>query len=106
MSARIPVGQQQWEGFHLMSKPVEMAEIDRRLFGLLLIFFLVFWQGLGLFFLGVVATLALCRVGGGAPRGRWPPSAAQTVRAVFPHTAFTKTLAHGRDRWKESDRQG
>ena len=49
---------------------------------------------------------ALCRVGGGAPRGRWPPSAAQTVRAVFPHTAFTKTLAHGRDRWKESDRQG
>ena len=22
---------------------------------------------------------------------RWPPSAAQTVRAVFPHTAFTKT---------------
>ncbi len=50
--------------------------------------------------------LRKCRVGGGAPRGRWPPSAAQTVRAVFPHTAFTKTLAHGRDRWKESDRQG
>jgi type IV secretion system protein VirD4 len=32
----------------------------------------------------------LCRVGGGA-LSRWPPSAAQTVRAVFPHTAFTKT---------------
>ena len=31
-----------------------------------------------------------CRVGGGATM-RWPPSAAQTVRAVFPHTAFTKT---------------
>ena len=31
-----------------------------------------------------------CRVGGGA-LARWPPSAAQTVRAVFPHTAFTKT---------------
>jgi len=33
-----------------------------------------------------------CRVGGGA-LARWPPSAAQTVRAVFPHTAFTKTHA-------------
>ena len=22
---------------------------------------------------------------------RWPPSAAQTARAVFPHAAFTKT---------------
>ena len=35
-----------------------------------------------------------CRVGGGA-LARWPPSAAQTVRAVFPHTAFTKTHASG-----------
>ena len=25
----------------------------------------------------------------------WPPSAAQTGRAVFPHPAFTKTLASG-----------
>jgi len=25
----------------------------------------------------------------------WPPSAAQTVHAVFPHTAFTKTHASG-----------
>ena len=47
-----------------------------------------------------------CRVGGGAPRGRWPPSAAQTVRAVFPHTAFTKTSSRDEDRWKESNRQG
>ena len=39
-----------------------------------------------------------CRVGGGAPRGRWPPSAAQTVRAVFPHTAFTKTSSRDEDR--------
>jgi hypothetical protein len=31
-----------------------------------------------------------CRVGGGA-LARWPPSAAQTARAVFPHAAFTKT---------------
>src|SRR5229473_6341111 len=30
-----------------------------------------------------------CRVGGGA-LARWPPSAAQTVHAGFPHTAFTK----------------
>src|SRR5215472_16584202 len=32
------------------------------------------------------------RVGGGAQtlRPRWPPSAAQTARAVFPHAAFTK----------------
>jgi Resolvase, N terminal domain len=33
-----------------------------------------------------------CRVGGGA-LARWPPSAAQTARAVFPHAAFTKTHA-------------
>src|SRR6266545_1037399 len=33
-----------------------------------------------------------CRVGGGA-LARWPPSAAQTIHAVFPHTAFTKTHA-------------
>ena len=36
------------------------------------------------------AGLVLCRVGGGA-LARWPPSAAQTVHAVFPHTAFPKT---------------
>ena len=42
--------------------------------------------------------LSSCRVGGGAPRGRWPPSAAQTVRAVFPHTAFTKTSSRDEDR--------
>src|SRR3954452_23895387 len=35
-----------------------------------------------------------CRVGGGA-LARWPPSAAQSVRAVFPHTAFTKTRSSG-----------
>src|ERR1019366_6674843 len=31
-----------------------------------------------------------CRVGGGA-LVRWPPSAAQTARTVFPYAAFTKT---------------
>ncbi len=30
-----------------------------------------------------------CRVGGGA-LARWPPSAAQTARTVFPYAAFTK----------------
>src|ERR1039458_9506576 len=34
------------------------------------------------------------RVGGGALT-RWPPSAAQTVRADFRHTAITKTPASG-----------
>lgn len=29
----------------------------------------------------------------------------ETVRAVFPHSAFTKTFSHGRGRWKESNRQ-
>ena len=42
----------------------------------------------------VMAARFPCRVGGGA-FARWPPSAAQTVRAVFPHTAFTKTHTSG-----------
>ena len=44
------------------------------------------------------------RVGGGA-LPRWPPSAAQTVRADFRHTAFTRTPASGREnRAKVSER--
>ena len=50
--------------------------------------------------LGRHCPASTCRVGGGAPRGRWPPSAAQTVRAVFPHTAFTKTSSRDEDRWR------
>jgi hypothetical protein len=47
-----------------------------------------------------------CRVGGGA-LARWPPSAAQTVRADFRHTAFTKTPSCESDgRWKELVRSG
>src|SRR5260370_41545165 len=42
--------------------------------------------------LTLVRALRRCRVGGGA-LARWPPSAAQTARAVFPHAAFTKMLA-------------
>src|ERR1039457_286848 len=38
--------------------------------------------------------LSASRVGGGALT-RWPPSASQTVRADFRHTAFTKTPASG-----------
>jgi hypothetical protein len=41
-------------------------------------------------YIRTVEHFARCRVGGGALT-RWPPSAAQTVHAVFPHTAFTKT---------------
>src|SRR5690349_24292185 len=37
-----------------------------------------------------ITRLPRCRVGGGA-LALWPPSAAQTVHAVFPHTALTKT---------------
>ena len=43
-----------------------------------------------------------CRVGGGA-LVRWPPSAAQTARAVFPHAAFTERR-HQR-RWSEGIRK-
>jgi len=38
----------------------------------------------------VVRLVHGCRVGGGA-LARWPPSAAQTARTVFPYAAFTKT---------------
>ena len=38
----------------------------------------------------VVRLVHWCRVGGGA-LARWPPSAAQTARTVFPYAAFTKT---------------
>ena len=50
----------------------------------------------GLLLRGFVRGAHRCRVGGGA-LARWPPSAAQTVRAVFPHTAFTKALTTRHD---------
>ncbi len=56
MSLRMPVGQQQWEGFHVLCRPLELGGVDRRLFGILMIFFLVFWQGFGLFLYGLLAT--------------------------------------------------
>ena len=59
MPARVPVGAQHWSGFHVVCKPLELGGIDRRLFGLLMIVFMVFWQGMGSFFLGVGATVVL-----------------------------------------------
>ena len=48
-----------------------------------------------------ITRLLRCRVGGGA-LARWPPSAAQTARAVFPHAAFTKARISAGDAKKES----
>src|SRR5208283_6189170 len=48
-----------------------------------------------------VTRLQRCRVGGGAPKC-WPPSAAQTGRAVFPHPAFTMA----RQQRRSSERLG
>ncbi len=45
----------------------------------------VIWRFMDLYkFRDLAASEELCRVGGGA-LARWPPSAAQTARAVFPH---------------------
>src|SRR6516165_850244 len=46
-----------------------------------------------------ITPLPRCRVGGGA-LARWPPSAAQTARTVFPYAAFTKTPTETRTRGK------
>ena len=51
-------GHQQWEGFHVLCKPPEILNIDRRLFGFAIIFFAIFWQGFGQFRLGVLVALA------------------------------------------------
>ena len=51
--------------------------------------------------LTVIHSMSGSRVGGGALT-RWPPSASQTVRADFRHTAFTKTPPNeGEDQKKE-----
>ena len=39
------------------------------------------------------------------PQGRWPPSAAQTARAVFPHAAFTKARRAAAGARSESAKQ-
>ena len=63
MSVRLK-GHQEWEGFHVLCKPPEIAGIDRRLFGICILIFGVFWQGMGTFRVGVLATIVfyfLCR---------------------------------------------
>ena len=52
-------GQQQWEGFHVLCTAPEVAGIDRRLFGLLVTVFIVIWQALLSFLLGLGVTVAL-----------------------------------------------
>ncbi len=52
-------GQQQWEGFHVLCRPPEILSIDRRLFGLLIVVFAVFWQGMAQFRLGLLVTVVL-----------------------------------------------
>ena len=50
-------GQQQWEGFHVLCKAPEVAGLDRRLFGLLAIVFMVIWQVIGSFLIGLALTV-------------------------------------------------
>ena len=59
MAKKILVGQQQWEGYQVLCKPLEIGGIDRRLFGLLIVVFMVFWQGMGSLLLGVGVTLII-----------------------------------------------
>ena len=59
MASRIPGGQQQWEGFHVACRPLEVAGVDRRVLGLLMIFFMIFWQGFNALFTGIGMTLLL-----------------------------------------------
>ena len=53
MSKQIFTGQQQWEGYHVLCRPLELCGIDRRLFALLAINFAIWWQGFGSFLIGI-----------------------------------------------------
>ena len=59
MAKKILVGQQQWEGYQVLCKPLAIGGIDRRLFGLLIVVFMVFWQGMGSLLLGIGVTLII-----------------------------------------------
>ena len=59
MAQKILVGQQQWEGYKVLCKPLEMGGVDRRLFGILIVVFMGFWQGMGSLLLGIAVTFAL-----------------------------------------------
>ena len=50
-------GQQHWEGFQVLCKPPELMNIDRRLFGLLVVLWGLMWQGMGSFRLGLIAAV-------------------------------------------------
>lgn len=57
-------GQQEWEGFHVLCKPPELAGIDRRLFGIIMVLFGVFWQLMDTFRVAVLVCVlfyVLCR---------------------------------------------
>ena len=59
MAQKILVGQQQWEGYQVLCKPLEMGGIDRRLFGVLMVVFMVFWQGMGSILLAIPVTFGI-----------------------------------------------
>ena len=59
MSKQVFVGAQQWEGYQVLCRPLEMLGVDRRLFGILVIVFMVFWQGMGSFLLAIVISYAI-----------------------------------------------
>lgn len=59
MAKKILVGEQRWEGYQVLCKPLEVGGVDRRLFGLLIMVFMVFWQGMGSLLLGIATTFAL-----------------------------------------------
>ena len=52
-------GQQQWEGFHVLCRPLELFGIDRRLVGLNIVVFGVFWQGISGFQVAAVVSVVL-----------------------------------------------
>ena len=53
MSKKNFSGTQKWEGYHTLCRPLELMGVDRRLFGILTIVFMVFWQGMDSLFLAI-----------------------------------------------------
>ena len=59
MSKNIFLGHQQWQGYPMLCRPLEVFGIDRRAVALLTINFIIWWQGFGSFLLGVGFTYLL-----------------------------------------------
>ena len=59
MSKNIFLGHQQWQGYPMLCRPLEVFGIDRRAIALLTINFIIWWQGFGSFLLGVGFTYLL-----------------------------------------------